>query len=156
MKTYEWILKNSNHNGDECLLWPFGRDSYGYGRAKSKNHSSRLAHRIMCEISAGEAPTEKHVAMHTCGNGKMGCVNPKHLKWGTQKENNHDKKNHGTWIEGEMINRAVLNEETVKKIRKMSRNGVSQRKIASEIGVSHGTVQAVIEGRTWKHVEWSE
>lgn len=156
MKTYEWILKNSNHNGEECLLWPFGRDRYGYGRAKSKNHSSRLAHRIMCEISAGEAPTEKHVAMHTCGNGKMGCVNPRHLKWGTQKENNHDKKNHGTWAEGEMINRAVLNEEKVKKIRKMSMSGASQRKIASEIGVSHGTVQAVIEGRTWKHVEWSE
>lgn len=32
---------------------------------------------------------------HECGNGK--CSNPKHLYWGTRKENIEDAKRHGTW-----------------------------------------------------------
>lgn len=32
---------------------------------------------------------------HNCGNGK--CSNPKHLYWGTRKENIEDAKRHGTW-----------------------------------------------------------
>ena len=32
---------------------------------------------------------------HNCGNGK--CSNPKHLYWGTRKENSEDAKRHGTW-----------------------------------------------------------
>ena len=32
---------------------------------------------------------------HYCGNNK--CSNPKHLYWGTRKENVEDSKRHGTW-----------------------------------------------------------
>ena len=32
---------------------------------------------------------------HNCGNGK--CSNPKHLYWGTRKENVEDAIRHGTW-----------------------------------------------------------
>lgn len=35
---------------------------------------------------------------HNCGNGK--CSNPKHLYWGTRKENIEDAKRHGTWVNG--------------------------------------------------------
>lgn len=33
---------------------------------------------------------------HNCGNGK--CSNPKHLYWGTRKENVEDAIRHGTWV----------------------------------------------------------
>lgn len=33
---------------------------------------------------------------HNCGNGN--CSNPKHLYWGTRKENIEDAQRHGTWI----------------------------------------------------------
>lgn len=32
---------------------------------------------------------------HACGNGN--CSNPKHLYWGTRRENMDDSKTHGTW-----------------------------------------------------------
>lgn len=32
---------------------------------------------------------------HSCGNGK--CSNPKHLYWGSRKENVEDAKRHGSW-----------------------------------------------------------
>ena len=35
---------------------------------------------------------------HNCGNGK--CSNPKHLYWGTRKENVEDAKRHGSWKTG--------------------------------------------------------
>ena len=35
---------------------------------------------------------------HYCGNGH--CSNPKHLYWGTRKENTEDSKRHGTWKSG--------------------------------------------------------
>lgn len=38
---------------------------------------------------------EKIDLCHNCGNGK--CSNPKHLYWGTRKENIEDAKRHGTW-----------------------------------------------------------
>jgi len=38
---------------------------------------------------------EKIDLCHYCGNGK--CSNPKHLYWGTRKENIEDAKRHGTW-----------------------------------------------------------
>ena len=41
---------------------------------------------------------EKIDLCHYCGNGK--CSNPKHLYWGTRKENIEDAKRHGTWKTG--------------------------------------------------------
>lgn len=41
---------------------------------------------------------EKVDLCHNCGNGK--CSNPKHLYWGTRKENIEDAKRHGTWKSG--------------------------------------------------------
>ena len=47
-----------------------------------------------------------------------------------------------------------LDAERVRKVRWLYANGVgSMREIASIFGVSHGTIQGVINGRIWSHVE---
>jgi len=152
-KTAQWIEQNINHVGSDCLIWPFGRDSGGYARACVRGYTTRLAHRIMCQKVNGLPPFGGAVARHKCGNGHKGCVNPNHLEWGSVADNNKDKCEAGKQPKGPDIGRAVLNEEKVYAIRKMAAEGLSQRKIASEIGVHHTTVQAVIQKRTWGHVE---
>lgn len=152
-KTAEYLFKHVNHIGSDCLSWPYGRDGQGYARAKVKGFETRLAHRIMCELVNGPPPFEGAVTRHSCGMGHKGCVNPNHLKWGTVAENNADKELHGNKPVGEKCGVSVLNPEKVRIIRRSSASGETQRSIASSLMVSAGTVQAVLEGRTWAHVK---
>lgn len=79
-----------NHSGNGCLIWPFGRIK-GYAAASNGKYVSRL----ICEKIHGPAPFPKAETLHECGNGNLGCVNPKHLRWGTRKENMQDMIGHG-------------------------------------------------------------
>lgn len=151
--TTEGFLRSTIIAGaDGCVFWPFGRDKFGYGRASDVGFSSRLAHRIVCEMAHGAPSPESPMAIHSCGNGHLGCVNPKHLRWGTAKENATDKKTHGTQPRGVSVPRSKLDDAAVLKIRGLRANGWTQKSIAESVGVHHTTVQAVIEGRTWRHV----
>ncbi len=49
---------------------------------------------VLAEFLGTNLP-EKIDLCHYCGNSK--CSNPKHLYWGTRKENVEDSKRHGTW-----------------------------------------------------------
>lgn len=152
-KTAEWIFANAMHDdSSSCLIWPYGRDSQGYARAKVKGFSSRLAHRVMCNIAHGDPHSSGFVAMHTCGNGHLGCVNPNHLKWGTVRENNAHKCEMGNQPKGEAIGVSRLSDASVAKIKRLIGRGISQRKIAQKFYVSPATIQAISEGRTWVHV----
>lgn len=52
---------------------------------------------VLAEYLNTDIP-EKIDLCHYCGNGK--CSNPKHLYWGTRKENMNDAKRHGTFKNG--------------------------------------------------------
>ena len=75
------------------------------------------------------------------------------LEFGSYRDNEADKRRHGRVPEGVMHARAVLNDEKVLEIRRLRKNGLSHRKIASEVGVKHGVVWWVISGKTWGHVD---
>lgn len=152
-KTGAFLEQNAAHPGDECLIWPYGRDGGGYARAKVSGYTTRLAHRIMCEMAHGKPPFLGAVARHECGNGHLGCVNPRHLKWGTVAENNADKEIHGTKPIGHRIARSILCPDAVRDIRQRQAAGMTQKQIAAVHNVHPTTVQAVIEGRTWRHVQ---
>ena len=151
-KTDKWLLQSKGHKGSACLIWPYGRDSQGYGRAKMQGMTTRLAHRIMCELVHGPAPSENSLAVHKCGKGHLGCVNPRHLQWGTPKQNALDKRRHGTHAVGSRIAKSVLKDTQIPAIRKMHSAGLSYAKIAKRFSVSRATIQAVVERRTWRHV----
>lgn len=131
--------------GDECLTWPFGKDIWGYGHLK-RNGRQRLTHRLVCEDVHGEPPTEKHEAAHSCGNGHLGCVNPKHLCWKTHRENEADKVLHGTRVRGSRSVRSKLTESDVLAIRRSSRR---HSELARIYGVAQCTISEIRSGKKW-------
>ena len=86
-------------NKNKCLIWPYAKNTGGYGQVWFKN-KQWLVSRLVCQKINGKPPTKQHEACHSCGNGHSGCVNKHHLRWGTHSENEQDKIKHGTYFRG--------------------------------------------------------
>jgi hypothetical protein len=82
------LLSLVGTDNDDCVLWPFGGYLNGYGYVYFKGKLTG-AHRASCWLKFGAPPTSDHQAAHSCGQKR--CVNPRHLRWATQRENEADK-----------------------------------------------------------------
>lgn len=142
----EWLLSHVGHTGDDCLIWPFAKDTNGYGRLSQEDDSYKGigAHREMCRLSHGEPPTPKHHAAHLCGNGHLGCVHPKHLSWKTAKENSDDREVHGTVNRGTRNGSAKLTEDQVREIRAIYDSRPPRSKGTAELGAQFGVHPSII------------
>jgi hypothetical protein len=131
---------------DDCVLWPFAVDYKGYA-ILGRKQKPRRAGRAICEQTYGPAPSPMHDAAHRCG--VSGCVNPRHLRWATRKENQADRIIHGTDARGEKFYAAKLNNEKVLAIR--AESGTHQA-IADRYGVTRESVTRILARKTWKHI----
>lgn len=139
-----WLRESFLQQTDDCILWPFSLGSKGYGQI-GIGRSNRLAHRVSCELAHGPAPSPDHQAAHSCGDRR--CVNPRHLRWATVKENAADRIVHGTHLEGETAGRAKLTNRQAGAIRSDNR---PSRVIAAEYGVSRGCINFIKRGVTYR------
>lgn len=137
------------YEGDDCLLWPFARYDYGYGKINDGGRTRRV-HRLACEESHGQPPTPEHQAAHLCGNGHLGCVTKRHLAWKTRAENEADKVSHGTVLRGERNSRAKLTESDVREILSL-KGSMTQAAIGGHFGVHQVTISKIFVGETWAH-----
>lgn len=80
-----FIEMAKNYDGDDCLIWPYSVNGAGYANFRNVN-----AHSLVCP---GDRTSEKWQAAHTCGNRL--CMNPNHLEWSSQSDNETDKLIHG-------------------------------------------------------------
>lgn len=136
-----WINAHLDFDGEECLIWPFSRDQYGYGKS-----------RRMCEEAHGAPPSKDHHAAHSCGQGHNGCVHPKHLRWATRKENQQEMVDHGNSLRGEKNPSTSLSEDDVREIRRLCK-GLPQALVASQFSVSQGAVSRIARRETWGWLE---
>lgn len=83
-ETVLWCLNNTTWN-DDCIEWNKSCNSNGYASVSFKGKIHTLG-RLILEYFNGK-PLGR-IMMHSCDNPK--CINPAHLKWGTQKENIQD------------------------------------------------------------------
>ena len=79
---------------------------------KQKNYA---IHYLMAITYVGEKPTPTHQVMHLDGNKRNNKAS--NLKWGTGRENHLEKKNHGTFQEGEKHGMHKLTAEQVLEIK---------------------------------------
>jgi hypothetical protein len=137
-----WIRDHVDHQGKDCLPWPMNRSSgYGILGYLGRNH---YAHRMMCELACGPAPTAEHQATHSCGNGHNGCCNPRHLEWKTHAENQEDRAQHGT--KSVWACRGKLSWAEVNQIRAL-KGQKTQVEIAELFGVRRATISGIHSGR---------
>ncbi|WP_367647038.1 HNH endonuclease [Achromobacter deleyi] len=137
------------HESDDCLIWPFGTDSRGYGQVRFKGRQDR-SHRVVCWLFHGAPSGGKTDAAHSCGNRL--CVNPRHLSWKTHRENEADKVAHGTIIRGEACNLTSLTESDVLEIRNL-KGLKTQVEIAAQFGTTQQTVSKIQSRKRWAWLE---
>lgn len=131
---------------DDCIIWPFAREHGGYGLIWFRG-KMWTAHSLICSMSNGDRPgtARQFHAAHSCANGHLGCVNPKHLSWKTVSENQQDRFRDG----GSKRPRRLLTEDDVRYVRKKIADNANQRILAKELGVTDGTISHIRSGRTW-------
>lgn len=138
-----------------CWLWIASKTKFGYGQFKIEK-DMRLAHRISFKLYKGEIPKGLHV-LHTCD--VRCCVNPEHLVLGTHTDNMRDmfKKNRHHDRRGELHPASRLSSVQVLEIRKKYEPyKYTIPMLSKEYFVSISAIEAVVFGRSWKHLERSE
>lgn len=122
------------------------RNPNGYGMlGYDGNHY--WAHRLMCHLAHGEAPSQDHEVAHLCGKGHEGCVNPNHLAWKTRGENHLDKREHGTLPERDWKFIGKVTPEQAAEIRAL-KGHVTQAVLADRFNVSEPTIRDIQLGRS--------
>lgn len=127
------------HEGTECVIWPYCRIANGYGMLGYMGEM-RYPHRMVCELVHGPSPVGKNECRHLCGNGHLGCVNPKHLAWGSKSENGSDRRRHGTWATSKYGPRSPLTREQIMQVRAL-KGKQTQATTAKQFGISEPSVR---------------
>lgn len=130
---------------DKCIFWPYASKGRGYGEVWLKGEK-RFVHQAMCEAAHGAGFPGGEVA-HSCGV-KL-CINPRHLRWATRRENHADKRMHGTDPRGERGPGAKLTWETVREIRRRVAAGEMQKDVAAAHGISRAATSMIVNRRSW-------
>lgn len=139
-------------HGDECIIWPYARNAQGYGVGSFGEGITSIASRLVCERVYGPPPGPCFDAAHSCGNGNLGCVNPRHLSWKTKSENQEDRVAHGTSNRGERCGAAKLTEKQVRWIRSMA-GTMTHSEIGACLDVHRRTVGNIINRKIWAWLE---
>lgn len=142
----------------ECWQWLGDKNANGYGRISlgAKGAGSVLAHRIVWEAHNKASIPAGMVVMHTCDTPS--CVNPRHLKLGTQADNMRDMyakdRGYGGFsvapIRGANHHSAKFTEAQVREIRASTENSTL---MAKRLRVNRASIVKIRSRKTWKHLD---
>jgi hypothetical protein len=97
-----------------------------------------LVHRLVAFAFLGAPPSDKHEVAHSDGDRHKNAAS--NLRWVLHIENMRDRDRHGTTARGERNGKLKHSDEVVIKARELHANGMTKLEIASELGISEGTV----------------
>lgn len=151
IKARFWALVDVAGPSD-CWNWrgTAHRKDYGKFNVGGKKY---LAHRLSLCAATGKCMSTPFQALHSCDNPS--CVNPNHLRWGTEKENAIDRKKRDRghrWNgrrRGTNNPMAKINYQIARQIREMIASGVRRDEAAAKFGISGSAVSNIVNQRTW-------
>lgn len=170
--------KSYSINENNCWIWTsytfrntnpkkpcLHKQVYGQFSIRDLGRRSIRAHCVSWILHNGDIP-DGLLVLHNCDTPL--CVNPKHLRLGTHKENMADMRNRGRAAtglsntaylypekrpKGEKHGMAKLTEEKVKLIKRDCCTSMTGLEIANKYQINNGTVSFIRRGLQWRHVE---
>lgn len=135
-----------------CWWWGLSVGSHGYGQVQMAGRK-RLATRVAFELVKGEIPRGLCV-MHTCDDkvppgdtSYRRCVNPAHLRLGTNADNSRDMKAKLRSPLGSRNRASKLSDAQVSEIRSRYAGGESMKRIAEGHCVGYHHIWQLCVGR---------
>jgi hypothetical protein len=108
-------------------------------------------HRLVLTVFVGPCPEgmeARHVGTNDRANNHLS-----NLCWGTKEENQEDRIWHGTDHRGSKHYATILDENMVREIRRLYRNGTRQYLLAKTFNQTRENILKIIQRKTWRHVE---
>ena len=133
-----------------CWEWCGTKNPSGYGIIQTdwaKDLKTQYAHRISYLLFKGEINGLD--VLHSCDNPK--CVNPEHLRLGTQAENNKDRDEKGRHIalRGVEHGSSIFTKDQVNEIRQLRESGEYYKTIAEKFNCNRRTIERICLYKTY-------
>ena len=141
-----WSKVDKAGPGD-CWEWQGFRHRQGYGRIWLDGRR-QLAHRVALALSQGvDIPGPEVKCLHSCDNPP--CVNPAHLRWGSDADNVRDRDARGRRDapKGEANGRAIIPDDEALALVLRVLDGETCVDVARGVGMSERTLQDWARGK---------
>lgn len=145
-------MKVDRRGKSECWEWGGGTNERGYGILQTGTRvqqSYTKAHRLSYAIEHEVDLHSSQFILHSCDNPP--CVNPAHLRIGTQADNVADAKRRDRHRRGER-GAIKLSNKSVLSMRHDVATGLSVKDASVKYGISDGMASRVVTGKKWAHI----
>lgn len=135
-----------------CWVWQGNKDRYGYGKCRF-NKRYGIPHRVIFQYKEGIALHRTQLVLHTCDNPP--CCNWNHLYVGDNKQNSDDRMkrgrhNSGYRPKGTEQAQSVLNEQSVRQIRRLYHSGSwTINDLHRVFNVGRSVIQRILTYQEW-------
>lgn len=143
-----WSRVDRSGGSNACWPWSGSHHPAGYGRLYWRGKMRPATH-VALFLGRG-IEVGSRLARHRCDNPP--CVNPAHLMVGDDADNRRDSVERGRAPLGERIGSSRLDDEAIRRIRRLASAGHSHREIGEMVGCHQTTVTRVLLRRIWGHV----
>lgn len=146
-----WTKVNKTEN---CWFFLSSIDRNGYGLFWLDG-KARLAHKVSYFFEFGAYSSSWHV-LHNCDT--RNCVNPKHLRLGTHKENMQDKKIRGRAPKGANTTNSKYTETQIIEVYSLRAQKLTLREISERTKIPIGFIGNLLTGKPWAWLreQWTQ